>query len=87
MSDIFDKPTPEENRLYNQNEDWQELNSTELNSMVSLIKSSVSSKQISLRVSASDIAKCEARAKSRGFKYQSVIKALIHQYAMGKINI
>lgn len=71
----------------NHHKDWQALNSTELNSMVSLIKGSASSKQISLRVFASDIAKCEARAKSQGFKYQSVIKALIHQYAMGKIKI
>lgn len=44
-------------------------------------------RQISLTFKASDLDRVEARAKSQGFKYQSVIKALVHQYATGKITL
>ena len=44
-------------------------------------------KQISLALQASELEKAKARAKPQGFKYQSVFKALIHQYANGKVNL
>lgn len=44
-------------------------------------------RQISLAIKESELEKAKARAKSQGFKYQSVFKALIHQYANGKINL
>ena len=45
------------------------------------------SQQISLKINNSDFENIRARASEQGFKYQSVIKALIHQYATGKITI
>ena len=51
------------------------------------ISKSAKQKQISLKTVNSDLEKVKARASEQGLKYQSVIKALIHQYATGKIRI
>ncbi|GGG04640.1 MULTISPECIES: hypothetical protein [Cysteiniphilum] len=44
-------------------------------------------RQISLAIKESELEKAKARAKAQGLKYQSVFKALIHQYANGRINL
>ena len=78
----------EDVKKYSNDEDWIKLEGNELNKLVSsLKKTATATKQISLRIKADDIRKCEARASAHGLKYQSVIKALIHQYANGKITI
>lgn len=51
------------------------------------IKESAKQRQISLKITNSDLESVKARASEKGLKYQSVIKALIHQYATGKITI
>tara|TARA_B110000977_G_C10909737_1_gene428739 strand:+ start:15 stop:254 length:240 start_codon:yes stop_codon:yes gene_type:complete len=78
----------EDLKKYSNNDDWVKLEGDELTSLVTNIKqTATATKQISLRVKEDDIRKCEARASAHGLKYQSVIKALIHQYANGKISI
>jgi len=78
----------EDVKKYSNDEDWIKLEGNELNKLVSsLKKTATATKQISLRIKVDDIRKCEARASAHGLKYQSVIKALIHQYANGKITI
>ena len=78
----------EDIKKYSNDADWVKLDGDKLSSLVADLKSTASAtKQISLRVKEDDIRKCEARASSHGLKYQSVIKALIHQYANGKITI
>lgn len=75
-------------KKYSNNDEWVKLEGSALTSLVSdLKKTATATKQISLRVKEDDIRKCEARASSHGLKYQSVIKALIHQYANGKITL
>ena len=44
-------------------------------------------RQISFKISQTELESIKARASEQGLKYQSVIKALIHQYATGKITI
>ncbi|MBK2341702.1 hypothetical protein IBE33_09285 [Francisella philomiragia] len=51
------------------------------------IAESAKQRQISLKIASSDLESVKARASEKGLKYQSVIKALIHQYATGKITI
>ena len=75
-------------KKYSNDADWVKLDGDKLSSLVAdLKKTATATKQISLRVKEDDIRKCEARASAHGLKYQSVIKALIHQYANGKITI
>jgi predicted DNA binding CopG/RHH family protein len=44
-------------------------------------------KAISIRLLESDIERIKAKSLSQGLPYQTLISALIHQYATGKINL
>lgn len=44
-------------------------------------------KNINIRVTIRDLQKIKARAIEQGFPYQSIVSALIHQYANRKIKI
>jgi predicted DNA binding CopG/RHH family protein len=44
-------------------------------------------KAISIRLLESDLERIKAKSLSQGLPYQTLISALIHQYATGKINL
>lgn len=67
--------------------DFVSMASNELEEFKNEIRASAKQKQISLKITSSDLESVKARASEQGLKYQSVIKALIHQYATGKITI
>ena len=84
----YDEPTKEEQEKYLNENDWQKVEGKELEDLIlDMTTKATSTKQISLRIKEYDLRKCEARASSQGLKYQSVIKALIHQYANGLIKL
>ena len=87
VNDNYDHLSKEDEKLYGNDSDWSDISDDEFSSMKGLLNKASEIRQISLRLPASDIARCEARAKSQGFKYQSVIKALIHQYGAGKVKL
>lgn len=66
---------------------FESISDDELLSIKNEIKESAKQRQISLKITNSDLESVKARASEKGLKYQSVIKALIHQYATGKITI
>ncbi|MGQ4002837.1 hypothetical protein QIW49_06285 [Francisellaceae bacterium CB300] len=66
---------------------FESISEDELLSIKNEIKESAKQRQISLKITNSDLESVKARASEKGLKYQSVIKALIHQYATGKITI
>ena len=66
---------------------FKSISDDELLSIKNEIKESAKQRQISLKITNSDLESVKARASEKGLKYQSVIKALIHQYATGKITI
>jgi predicted DNA binding CopG/RHH family protein len=45
------------------------------------------SKNINIRVSEADIAKLKSRSIEVGIPYQTIVSALIHNYATGKIKL
>ena len=69
------------------NDSFESISDDELLSIKNEIKESAKQRQISLKITNSDLESVKARASEKGLKYQSVIKALIHQYATGKITI
>jgi predicted DNA binding CopG/RHH family protein len=68
-------------------EDFHSIPADEFLNFKNAIKKSAKQRQISLKITNSDLDSVKARASEKGLKYQSVIKALIHQYATGKITI
>jgi predicted DNA binding CopG/RHH family protein len=44
-------------------------------------------KAISIRLLASDLERIKAKSLSQGLPYQTLISALVHQYAIGKIKL
>lgn len=68
-------------------DDFEPISSSELLDLKKEIAESAKQRQISLKITNSDLESVKARASEKGLKYQSVIKALIHQYATGKITI
>ena len=66
---------------------FESISDDELLSIKNEIKESAKQRQISLKITNSDLESVKARASEKGLKYQSVIKALIHQYATGRITI
>lgn len=44
-------------------------------------------KPISIRLLASDLERIKAKSLSQGLPYQTLISALVHQYAIGKIKL
>lgn len=68
-------------------DNFESISRDEFLSFKKEIEESAKQKQISLKIANSDLEGVKARASEKGFKYQSVIKALIHQYATGKIKI
>jgi len=45
------------------------------------------SKNITIRLSLSDVTTIKNRAKESGIPYQTIISSLVHQYATGKIRL
>ena len=66
---------------------FKDIPSDEFNAFKYEAEQTNKTRQISLAIKESELEKAKARAKSQGFNYQSVFKALIHQYANGKINL
>nr|WP_023893589.1 CopG family antitoxin [Francisella tularensis]AHB60807.1 hypothetical protein N894_0039 [Francisella tularensis subsp. novicida PA10-7858] len=66
---------------------FEPISTSELMEFKKEIAESAKQRQISLKIANSDLESVKARASEKGLKYQSVIKALIHQYATGKITI
>ena len=66
---------------------FESISQDDFLSLKNEIKESAKQRQISLKITNSDLESVKARASEKGLKYQSVIKALIHQYATGKITI
>ncbi|MED7789279.1 hypothetical protein [Francisella sp. 19X1-34] len=68
-------------------DDFKSISADDLLNFKNEIRESAKQRQISLKITNSDLESVKARASEKGLKYQSVIKALIHQYATGKITI
>ena len=76
-----------EREFDNNRGDFQSISSDDFLIFKEEIRESAKQRQISLKITNSDLESVKARASEKGLKYQSVIKSLIHQYATGKITI
>jgi predicted DNA binding CopG/RHH family protein len=73
-----------------ENNDLKQVNNIkdELKTAKNTAKSTVSkSKHISIRLSEKDLHKLKIKAIENGIPYQTLVGALIHQYAEDKINL